>query len=98
MGLLETARKSVKDDGKGNPHELQKGALHAKQKQRPTRLAGDALLLLSSCSKLTDTIDLAGVLYIFATILCALSGRIPKSHRSRSQLRSLFGLWHTSPK
>ncbi|WP_443983024.1 hypothetical protein, partial [Xylanibacter rarus] len=26
---------------------------------------------ISSCSKLTDTIDLAGVLYIFATILCA---------------------------
>jgi len=24
MGLLETARKSVKDDGKGNPHELQR--------------------------------------------------------------------------
>ncbi len=55
-------------------------------------------LLLSSCSKLIDTIYLAGVLYIFATILCALSGRILKSHRSRSQLRSLFGLWHASPK
>ena len=56
------------------------------------------LIDLSSCSKLTDTIDLAGVLYIFAIILCALSVRIPKSHRSRSPLRSLFGLWHASPK
>ena len=27
---------------------------------------------ISSCSKSTDTIELAGVLYIFATILCAL--------------------------
>ena len=54
--------------------------------------------ILSSCSKLTDTIDLAGVIYIFAIILCALSGRMPKSHRSRSPLRSLFGLWHASPK
>ena len=53
---------------------------------------------VSSCSKLTDTIYLAVVLYIFATILCALSGRIPKSHRSRSPPRSLFGLWHASPK
>ena len=54
--------------------------------------------VVSSCSKLTNTIDLAGVLYIFATILCALSGRIPKSHRSRSPQRSLFGLWHASQK
>ena len=54
--------------------------------------------LISSCSKLTDTIDLACVRYIFATILCALSGSIPKSHRSRSPLRYLFGLWHASPK
>ena len=53
---------------------------------------------ISRCSKLTDTIDLAGVLYTFATILCALSGLIPKSHRSRSPLRSLFGLCHASPK
>ena len=53
---------------------------------------------VSSCSKLTETTDLAGVLHIFATILHALSGRIPKSHRSRSPLRSLFGLWHASPK
>ena len=27
---------------------------------------------ISSCSKSTDTIDLAGAIYIFATILCAL--------------------------
>jgi hypothetical protein len=31
------------------------------------------IFAVSSCPKLTDTIALAGVLYIFATILCALS-------------------------
>ena len=55
-----------------------------------------ATVNISSCSKLTDTINLAGVLYIFATILCALSGCMQKSHRSRSPLRSLFGLWHAA--
>ena len=37
------------------------------------------------------------MLYIFAIILCAVQGFIPKSHRSCSPLHSLFGLWNAAP-
>ena len=43
--------------------------------------------IVSSCPKSTDTIALAGVLYIFATILCAL----PSCVLFRAAYQSLIG-------
>ena len=47
--------------------------------------------------KINRYYKITNMLYIFAIILCAVQGFIPKSHRSCSPLHSLFGLWNAAP-